>query len=266
MNEVERILLKNIPDLKENGEELIGLCPFHSDTKPSFGLNTKTGKWHCFGCGEGGDLLKLLELLTGDLIKSSLLISNLELGDYKEAPPPAEIVLPTNDGASKYLENRGYSPHIISKHEVYYNVMRGLIIPVRDAKSKLVGWIERKNGYKYSRGLPKGRTLYNLNNNLLNSSIHVVEGALDAMWLEQSGVPSVATLGAYVTVEQIDLLKKWFKQITVIPDNDEAGINMGVRLNKLLGAKIILPPVENTDIQDYTEEEVRLLCQTVPTS
>ena len=36
------------------GNNLTGLCPFHSDTKNSFSVNLRTGQWNCFaGCGSG---------------------------------------------------------------------------------------------------------------------------------------------------------------------------------------------------------------------
>jgi hypothetical protein len=32
----------------------VGFCPFHEDTRPSFGVNTQANYWHCFaGCGGG---------------------------------------------------------------------------------------------------------------------------------------------------------------------------------------------------------------------
>jgi len=260
MNEIERILLSNIPDLKENGEELVGCCPFHKDTKPSFNLNTRTGRWYCFGCVKGGTLLTLLEELTGDLIKSSILVKNIEF----EEPEPVvqvKVVLPPDNGLSNYLEKRRFNSTVLRRFGVYYNVSRGLIVPIHDEKNNLVGWVERKHGYKYSRGLPRKRTIYNLNRNLLEDHVFVVEGTLDAIWIEQCGFKAVATLGACVSTEQIDLLNRWFKSITVIPDNDPAGIEMGKRLAKLSSANIIIPPIEGTDIQDYSEEEVRALCQ-----
>lgn len=257
MNDIERILLQHIPDLRENGEELIGRCPFHDDVNPSFGLNTSTGLWHCFGCGAGGSLLNLLERLTKDFLKSSLLVANLE---FKE---PIQVIadteLPSNDGSSDYLMRRGYNSKVLYKYNIYYNVHRGLIIPVYDEKSNLVGWIERRHSYKYSRGLPRRSVVYNLNNNLLNNPIYVVEGALDAIWLEQWGYPAIATLGATVSLQQIELINRWFKDIITIPDNDTAGHNMGAKLAKLLDARVIIPPIDNTDIQDYSGSQVKAM-------
>jgi len=41
-------------DLKPVGSGAIGLCPFHEDHNPSFGVNDKGNYWHCFaGCGGG---------------------------------------------------------------------------------------------------------------------------------------------------------------------------------------------------------------------
>ena len=42
--------------LKRRGSEFWGCCPFHHEKSPSFKLNPSTGLWHCFGCGEGGDV------------------------------------------------------------------------------------------------------------------------------------------------------------------------------------------------------------------
>lgn len=38
-----------------------GLCPFHDERTPSFHVRPQLGLWHCFGCGEGGDVISFVQ-------------------------------------------------------------------------------------------------------------------------------------------------------------------------------------------------------------
>ncbi len=40
---------------------LKGLCPFHDEKTPSFTVRPAVGSYHCFGCGEGGDVLSFVQ-------------------------------------------------------------------------------------------------------------------------------------------------------------------------------------------------------------
>jgi hypothetical protein len=41
-------------ELKPTSSGAVGLCPFHDDHNPSFGVNNESNYWHCFaGCGGG---------------------------------------------------------------------------------------------------------------------------------------------------------------------------------------------------------------------
>jgi len=46
--------------LKRSGSEFSGLCPFHDERTPSFGVNPSKGAFYCFGCGAGGSVVRFV--------------------------------------------------------------------------------------------------------------------------------------------------------------------------------------------------------------
>ena len=58
--------------LKRAGKSLQGLCPFHKEKTPSFHVNPDRGSYHCFGCGEGGDIFTFTEKIEGLDFKGAL--------------------------------------------------------------------------------------------------------------------------------------------------------------------------------------------------
>lgn len=52
--------------LTQAGKRYKGLCPLHKEKTPSFSVDPAQGLFYCFGCGTGGDAIKLHMLLSGD--------------------------------------------------------------------------------------------------------------------------------------------------------------------------------------------------------
>ena len=52
--------------LTKRGKRMIGLCPMHKEKTPSFSVDPVQGLFYCFGCGRGGDAIKLHMQLSGD--------------------------------------------------------------------------------------------------------------------------------------------------------------------------------------------------------
>jgi DNA primase len=53
-------LVSSYVSLKKSGKNFMGLCPFHKEKTPSFIVDTNTQLYHCFGCGEGGDVISFI--------------------------------------------------------------------------------------------------------------------------------------------------------------------------------------------------------------
>jgi len=57
---------------RAGSNRLQGLCPFHEERTPSFGIDPVRKVFHCFGCGEGGDAFRFVELTEGVDFKGAL--------------------------------------------------------------------------------------------------------------------------------------------------------------------------------------------------
>ena len=47
-------------ELRQSGQNYLGLCPFHSEKTPSFSVNAERQFYHCFGCQAGGNVINFV--------------------------------------------------------------------------------------------------------------------------------------------------------------------------------------------------------------
>ncbi|QBR91604.1 DNA primase [Nocardioides euryhalodurans] len=62
---IDEIVMSYVTLRNAGGGSLKGLCPFHDEKSPSFHVTPSRGFYHCFGCGEGGDVITFLMKLDG---------------------------------------------------------------------------------------------------------------------------------------------------------------------------------------------------------
>ena len=58
---IEEIVGERVALRPAGVDSLKGLCPFHDERTPSFHVRPSQGFWHCFGCGEGGDVISFVQ-------------------------------------------------------------------------------------------------------------------------------------------------------------------------------------------------------------
>lgn len=74
-NDIETAVSQYV-NLKRQGKNLVGLCPFHSEKTPSFTVYPENGSFYCFGCGVGGDVFTFTGLIENlDYIESVKLLA-----------------------------------------------------------------------------------------------------------------------------------------------------------------------------------------------
>ncbi len=134
-------------ELKRSGQQLMGLCPFHDERSPSFSVDPDRKVFHCFGCGEGGDLFKFVQLTEGLNFRESVETLSDRYGvqmELTEEDPQAaqrrekrdrllELLertaafyvrnlweSPEADGARQYLAGRGLDEQLLREFRVGY--------------------------------------------------------------------------------------------------------------------------------------------------
>ncbi|MDD3190272.1 MAG: DNA primase [Candidatus Pacebacteria bacterium] len=177
--------------LQRAGRNLKACCPFHNEKSPSFIVSPERQTWHCFGCGEGGDIFSFVMKIEGvEFIDSLKLLAEkagvqLQKTEYRgvsEKGVLLEIVdlskrfyrecLKIKGGkkAYEYLEGRGISGEIITKFELgfapdsWHLLSEYLIKKGFKEKDILLAGMAVKNekGKVYDRF--RGRIMFPINN------------------------------------------------------------------------------------------------------
>jgi DNA primase len=123
--------------LERAGNSLRARCPFHSEKTPSFFISPERGTFHCFGCGEGGDIFTFVEKVEGLDFKGALKVLAEKAGvplvyekreDKDERDRLFELmeaatiyyIANLNDEARAYLSGRGASEGTIKDFRLGY--------------------------------------------------------------------------------------------------------------------------------------------------
>lgn len=127
MDQIEEIKQKlNIVDvvstytpLKKAGMNFKAICPFHAEKTPSFMVSPEKQIWHCFGCGEGGDIFGFVMKMEGVEFPEALRVLAKKSGVKLQRSDPTiinkktrlyEISEQAKDYFKKMLFNSASSP------------------------------------------------------------------------------------------------------------------------------------------------------------
>lgn len=143
-------VISDYVQLKKQGRNYFGLCPFHGESTPSFSVSPDKQIFHCFGCGAGGNVFSFLMELEGISFQETAIKlaarANIELGINlpqtlggkklsKELQAMIDahellrkfyhhLLVNTKEGqhALEYLLNRGFTQESIDKFQIGYSL------------------------------------------------------------------------------------------------------------------------------------------------
>ncbi|MBT2665506.1 DNA primase [Bacillus sp. ISL-4] len=143
-------LIGEYVQLKKQGRNYFGLCPFHGENSPSFSVSTEKQIFHCFGCGAGGNIFTFLMDIEGySFVESAKVLAekgnvplDVEINkDSKRSNMPAgsqqmveahdllrkfyhHLLVNTKEGqdALEYLLKRGFTEETIEKFQIGYSL------------------------------------------------------------------------------------------------------------------------------------------------
>jgi len=139
--------------LSKRGREYLGLCPFHHEKTPSFTINEAKGFYHCFGCGEHGDIVKFLMTSEGlpfiEAVKKLASRAGMELPEFspesQQANARRKSFYEIMDMAADFFEKNLRMP-IGAKGLDYFKNKRGLSEDI--IKKFRLGYAPDNNGLK----------------------------------------------------------------------------------------------------------------------
>ena len=137
------VISRRVP-LKKKGQNYWGCCPFHNEKTPSFSVNEDKGFYHCFGCGEHGDIISFTMKSENVDFKTAISeladMAGIKMPEIKQKSPAQiaaeESYIDITERAAKiyqdllykesgkhaleYIKNRGFSDEMIKKYRIGY--------------------------------------------------------------------------------------------------------------------------------------------------
>lgn len=235
---------------KRTGRGVLARCIVHEDSEPSMLVSRKF--WHCFSCHEQGDAIRFLSIDKG-ISEYDAVISASDTSFCKEYKIEAKVkeveykrpdvsnvslhkkTLLASPAKLEYLLSRGLSMESIDRFHLGYGKPTDhwfkyprYTIPIFDKDDALItiryrvdGVLEDKPKYMTHPGTES--FLFNVGAARNNKNVVLTGSQIDAILLEQYGIPAVGSAGEGVFKVGWE---KYFDGVNlyVLFDNDSAGV------------------------------------------
>jgi DNA primase len=293
-DQIKRVLIgSGVTIQSEVDSDYIIFCPYHNNNRtPAGEVSKESGLFFCFGCQQTANLQELVMKMSNRSYFESLryIKSKEQESDITQIvakqlyTPPVfvqydEVIIKRLNSqalesprAMRYFDGRLVTKSSVNKFNLGYSEKQDMVtIPVHSPEGMVIGFVGRSlegKDFKNTPGLPKSKTLFNLHRVKANDRVYVVESSFDAIRLDQVGMPAVATLGATISKSQVELLEKYFNEIYLIADNDEAGKSMSKKMIDKLKSRVSIIQLDTKykDIGDMQDSDIIKLSSSIDNS
>lgn len=279
-------LSNKFPGLKVGGEgkNILLICPWHNETKPSLSVNLREGKvrigtFRCFGCDESGSWNKLAEKLglqtidsesveyTKDVTISALKQRFKEFLAKQEGPKLPPRLLEWKGSWRGLTEDflKQFKPALYYDSNWKENRILFPIIQFEKLRGYLHERCEKTDSLKhlFSEGFPSMQVLYPTD--LHKGTVAVlVEGLADMLRLRRDGIPALTFFGCgNWNYKKVTILQKMgINKIIICGDGDNAGyaindtIKDDLKKFNIRDAEIFNIPRRSYEIRNYTKDQL----------
>lgn len=244
-------------NLKKEGADYVGICPFHEEKTPSFKVSPSKQMFKCFGCGKGGDVFEFLEAFEnkGFVTIASELAEKygieIESTKPKEYQKPVPRLQKVSDKILKFFESRGITNNTLLRFGITESFEW---MPQFKQETQVICFNYFREGECVNikfRGQNKAFKLekdaelifYNLDAVKDSETVTIVEGEIDCLSLYEANIYDSISVpnGAGVSKQNLQYLDNCLpyfenkKRIVLFTDNDKNGISLRDELVRRLG-------------------------------
>ncbi len=256
-----------------HGDWLLCLCPYphfkksrgkYFEKNPSLAINLKGGNFKCFTCDTSGKLEDLAATL-GKRLSSKAYIKIASLPDYSKSTKlyaTLKMLTVNREEGLAYLKERNI---LLPPTTNVGKALNSVYFPILNSSGELVAWNTRNlnsesRWEKHPNGFDFGKILYGEEDGKAADGF-LVESIIDRLYLKSLGVPALSTLGNLFTDYQAERVITYFRNVTLIVQNDLTGLTwFYFTVKKLLGRiplYLIKIPQKYKDLNEMPLNELK---------
>ncbi|OAA31847.1 hypothetical protein AT15_03210 [Kosmotoga arenicorallina S304] len=174
-------LIERYVSLQKSGNYMRGLCPFHSDSDPSFYVSPSKGYFHCFGCGESGDAISFIQKIENlsftEAVVKAAEFANLSIPDNFKVSTAYDVYTATLSKVAKIYhqilfkdEGKKILDYLLSKRKLTIETIKKFQIGFSPDDETFIKEIQSKVGVTRDELIKAGVAL-NRNGSLIDRFI-----------------------------------------------------------------------------------------------